>query len=74
MIFLDHKMPELSGVDTVKVLRILDGYKLPKIICLTANNINDAFDYYISNGFDDYLAKPIDIHELDRVIKKYLKK
>ena len=74
LIFLDHKMPDFDGVDTLKSLKQLDGYNIPKIVCLTANAVNGAREYYMSNGFDDYLAKPIDINELDRIMKKFCKK
>ena len=73
LVFLDHKMGELDGVETVKSLRGLDGYKLPKIVCLTANASSGARDFYKSVGFDDYISKPIDIRQLDRILKKNLK-
>ncbi len=70
ILFLDHKMPELDGMDTMKVLKNLEGYKIPKIVALTANAVTGAREYYINNGFDDYLSKPIDNHELDKIIRK----
>lgn len=73
LVFLDHKMNELDGVETVKLLRSLDGYTLPKIVSLTANASSGAREYYKSVGFDEYLSKPIDVHELDRILKKNLK-
>ena len=73
IVFLDHKMPILDGVDTVKALRQLESYSLPKMVCLTANASSGASEYYKSVGFDDYLAKPLDRYELDRILKKYLK-
>ena len=74
LILLDHKMSGLDGVATMKALKKLDGYTIPKIISFTANDFNGAREYYKNLGFDEYLSKPIDIHELDRLIKKYLKK
>ena len=73
IIFLDHVMPDIDGIETLKALRSLEGYKLPPIIALTANAIVGMKEMYISEGFDDYLAKPINHHELDRIINKYLK-
>ena len=73
IILLDHKMSGINGVDTMKAIKQLEGYNIPKIICLTANVYNGASEYYKNLGFDDYLAKPLDPHELDRVIKKVLK-
>ena len=74
IVFLDHKMPEMDGVETVSVLRTLDGYNLPKLVSLTANASGNAKEYYKSVGFDDYLSKPIDKFELDRVINKFIQK
>ena len=71
IVFLDHKMPDLDGIETVKVLRELEGYSLPKIISLTANALFNVHDYYKSVGFDDYIAKPVNIKDLDKIIKKY---
>ena len=73
LVFLDHKMEELDGVEAIKLIRNLEGYNLPKIVCLTANASSGINEYYKSVGFDDYLAKPIDKSELDRIIKKFLK-
>ncbi len=70
ILFLDHKMPELDGMETMKVIKNLEGYKIPKIVALTANAVAGAREYYLKEGFDDYLSKPIDTHELDRIINK----
>ena len=70
ILFLDYKMPELDGVETMKALRQLSFYKIPIIVCLTANASVGAKEMYISEGFDDYLSKPIDTEELDRIIRK----
>ena len=72
IIFLDHMMPEMDGVETLKRLKKM---KLPaetKVIALTANAISGARDRYISKGFDDYLSKPIDVNELEAILAKYL--
>ena len=74
LVFLDHKMPVFDGVRTLKSLKQLESYELPKFVCFTANAINGAREYYRSEGFDEYLAKPIDVKELDRIIKKFCKK
>lgn len=74
MIFLDHIMPDMDGIETLHVLRNLDGYKLPPIVVLTANALSGMKESYLSEGFDDYLAKPINLNELDKLVKKYFKK
>ena len=73
IIFMDHKMPDLDGMEAMKVIKGLEDYKIPKIVVLTANAVTGAKEYYKNEGFDDYLSKPIDVNELDKVIKRNLK-
>ena len=54
-----------------KIERV-DGFYIP-VVVLTANAIAGMKEKYLSVGYDDYLAKPIDKYELDRILKKYLK-
>lgn len=65
-------MPKLSGTDTLKSLR-KDKYFKTKVVVLTANAISGMKEKYLNDGFDDYLAKPIEKDELERVLNKYLK-
>ena len=74
IIFLDHMMPEIDGIDTLHILRKLDGYYIPPVIALTANAITGMKEMYLKEGFDGYLSKPINITELDKLINKYFKK
>jgi CheY-like chemotaxis protein len=74
LVFLDHKMPVFDGIKTLKALKQLESYELPKFICFTANSVSGAREFYLSNGFDEYLSKPIDIKELNRIIRKFCKK
>ena len=73
-IFMDHMMPEMDGIETLHVLKKLDGYNLPPIVALTANAVAGMKEMYLSEGFDDYLSKPINAQELDRVLNKYFNK
>ena len=73
IIFMDHKMPELDGMEAMKVIKGLEGYKIPKIVVLTANAVTGAKEYYKNEGFDDYISKPIDLNELDKIIKRNFK-
>lgn len=73
IIFMDHKMPDLDGMEAMKVIKGLEGYKIPKIVVLTANAVTGAKEFYKNEGFDDYLSKPIDVNELDKVIKRNFK-
>lgn len=73
IIFLDDMMPRLSGRDTLKRLKEMPDFNIP-VIALTANAITGMKQEYLSCGFDDYLSKPIEKLELERVIKKYVNK
>ena len=72
LILLDDMMPKMSGTETLRELRKIDGFDI-RVIALTANAITGMKEKYLSSGFDDYLAKPIDKLELNRVLKEYLK-
>lgn len=71
MILLDDMMPKMSGVETLKKLKEIPGFKIITI-ALTANALTGMREKYLSDGFDDYLAKPINKNELNRIINKYL--
>ena len=72
IIFMDDMMPGLNGVETFKELQKLDNFDIPTI-ALTANAIDGSKEKYLSEGFNDYLAKPIQKTELNRVLSKFLK-
>ena len=74
IIFLDHVMPMIDGVELMKIIKGLRGYKIPPIVALTANAITGVRAYYLKEGFDEYISKPIDINELDKIINKYFNK
>lgn len=74
IIFLDHMMPEMDGIETLHILRKLDDYELPPIVALTANAITGMKEMYLNEGFDEYLPKPINIADLDKLINKYFNK
>ncbi|MBR1599877.1 MAG: response regulator, partial [Lachnospiraceae bacterium] len=74
IIFMDHMMPEMDGVETMKQIRqiaLSDG-RTPIIVALTANALSGAKEMFIKEGFDGFIAKPIDIIEFERVMKRVL--
>ena len=73
LILLDDMMPKMSGVETFKKLKEINGFNMPVVI-LTANAISGMKEKYLEEGFNDYLAKPIDKIELKRVLNHYLSK
>ena len=71
LILLDDMMPKMSGVETLKKLNEIPGFNTPTI-ALTANAITGMREKYLADGFDDYLAKPIDKDQLVQVINQIL--
>ena len=72
LILLDDMMPKMSGVETFIELKKIEGFNIPTVI-LTANAISGMREKYLKDGFDDYLAKPIDKGELNRVLTKFVR-
>ncbi|CAK7069179.1 MAG: Sensor histidine kinase RcsC [Desulfovibrio sp.] len=74
IVFMDHMMPEMDGVDTTKIIRSLPGKtsrELP-IVALTANVVGDVRDMFLASGMNDFLSKPIEQQEIERVLKECL--
>ncbi len=76
IILMDHMMPELDGVETLKKLRTdySNINQSTKVIVLTANAIAGCREMYLEYGFDDYLSKPIQADKLDEVLMEYIPK
>jgi CheY-like chemotaxis protein/HPt (histidine-containing phosphotransfer) domain-containing protein len=71
IIFMDHMMPKMDGIEATKIIRSM-GYKKP-IVALTANAVRGQADVFLGNGFDDYIFKPIDIRELNAILNKLIR-
>ena len=71
IIFLDHMMPHMDGIETLKKLKAQHLADDTIIIALTANAISGAKEMYLKAGFDDYLSKPVNPDALDATLKKY---
>jgi len=71
LILLDDMMPKMSGVETLKKLKEIPNFNTP-VVVLTANAITGMREKYLSEGFDNYLAKPINKDELLKVLVRYL--
>ena len=70
IVLLDHMMPEMDGIETVH--RIREKYPDLPAYALTANAATSGEDYYISEGFNGYLAKPVEGRKLEETIKKHI--
>lgn len=74
MVFMDHMMPEMDGVDTLHRIRDKAGiyYANIPVIALTANAVAGAKEMLIAEGFQDFLSKPVEIASMHRILEKYL--
>jgi signal transduction histidine kinase/DNA-binding NarL/FixJ family response regulator/HPt (histidine-containing phosphotransfer) domain-containing protein len=73
MVFMDHMMPEMDGVEATGEIRKLGGkYKQLPIIALTANAVQGVKEMFLSNGFNGFISKPIDMQEMYGILKSWL--
>ena len=73
-VFLDHRMPGMDGVDTLHAAKALPNAEGVPFLILTADAIAGMKEKFIEEGFDDYLAKPLDSETLEQMIMRYLPK
>ena len=74
IVFMDHMMPGMDGVEAMHIIR-QNASKVNRsliIVALTANAISSAREMFITEGFDGFIPKPIEVTELERVLKKVL--
>jgi CheY-like chemotaxis protein len=71
IVFMDHFMPGMDGIEAAKIMRDL-GYAHP-IIALTANALAGQAEMFLSNGFDGFISKPIDIRQLNTTLVKLIR-
>ncbi|MDR1949021.1 MAG: response regulator [Spirochaetaceae bacterium] len=76
VVFMDHMMPEMDGIEAVRFIRneIDSEYaKNVPIIALTANAIVGNEEMFLSNGFNAFISKPIDIMRLDTILNQWIR-
>lgn len=73
-VFLDHMMPEMDGVEVLHRIRMKPDvyYQSLSVIAFTANAIGGAREMFLSEGFDDFIAKPIELSVLERILRRYI--
>lgn len=79
IIFMDHMMPKMDGIETLHEIKKLAGRKdFPNadtpVVALTANAVAGAKEMYLAEGFDEFLTKPIQAELMEQMICKYLPK
>ena len=72
IVFMDHMMPVMDGVEVLKRLRTIPGRKDTCVIALTANALSGVEEEYRALGFQDYLAKPIEPLSMERILLRHL--
>jgi signal transduction histidine kinase/FixJ family two-component response regulator/HPt (histidine-containing phosphotransfer) domain-containing protein len=76
LIFMDHMMPEMDGIEAVRLIRHEIGGDYARtvpIVVLTANAIAGNREMFLESGFNDFIAKPIDIKQLDLVLNQWIR-
>ena len=74
IIFMDHMMPEMDGVEAMKQIKdaARDLGRSAAVVALTANAVSGAREMFIQEGFDGFIAKPINISDFERVVSRVL--
>ncbi|MDR1313956.1 MAG: response regulator [Deltaproteobacteria bacterium] len=74
LVFMDHMMPGMDGMEAVRVIRSLPGPKFRQlpIVALTANIVPGVREAFLASGFDDFIAKPIDVDLLETVLARWI--
>ena len=73
IIFMDHMMPEVDGVETTHIIRrLIAGYENVPIIALTANAVGGTKEMFLREGMNDFVAKPIEVTDIVSMIRKWL--
>ena len=76
IVFMDHMMPEMDGIEATEAIRAWEAENRPgkrvPIIALTANAVIGMREMFLEKGFDDFLAKPVDISKLDEMLGRWI--
>lgn len=74
LVFMDHMMPVMDGVDATKIIRELQGEYFQKvaIVALSANAVRGAKEMFLEAGMNDFVAKPIEMRSMDRTLRRWL--
>lgn len=74
MVFMDHMMPEMDGVETLRQIRSrpVPYFRNVPVVALTANAIGGAREMFLGEGFADYVTKPVEVSALERVLHKFI--
>lgn len=71
LILMDVKMPGMDGLAATRMIRRLQPRNGPKIVAITAYGLEGDLEKCLEAGMDDYIAKPVKLNELAKVVSKY---
>jgi signal transduction histidine kinase/DNA-binding response OmpR family regulator len=75
LIFMDHMMPQMDGIEATSRLRALGGeFETLPIVALTANAVSGMREMFLASGFSDFLSKPIEVNKLNDVLERWIPK
>lgn len=76
LIYMDHMMPGMDGVEALHIIRELDGeyFKQVPVVALTANAVSGAREMFLAEGFQDFVTKPIEMNAMERSLRQWLPK
>jgi CheY-like chemotaxis protein/HPt (histidine-containing phosphotransfer) domain-containing protein len=72
VIFMDHMMPGMDGLETTAAIRAMPGKNNVPIVALTANAISGVKEMFLSKGLSDFISKPIDPLKLEEMLHKWI--
>jgi len=72
MILMDNNMPKMNGIEACKKIKQLECYYKTPIVALTANALNGDREFFLNQGMDEYLKKPIEEIEIQKILRKFL--
>ena len=75
LVLMDLQMPEMDGLEATRQIRVrLPSGRQPKIVALTANAIHGDRERCVAAGMDDYISKPVKLHEIAATIRRHFGK
>ena len=72
IIFMDHMMPEMDGIEAVKIIREKEDDTHHVVVALTSNAVKGAAEMFLSHGFDDFVSKPVQGKDFAQCLSKWL--
>ena len=74
LVFMDHMMPEMDGVETVRIIRSFHDsyYKNLPIVAFTANAVSGVREMFLENGMNDFISKPVELGKLGSILLRWI--